>query len=277
MSEELTPAQKLKELKKKLKEVESELEFVQADNTKMKGRAEEVMVKMSSEWKNLYKWMKRMHESATKLGYVEAPHGRRRNLYGVMVPQQDILAALLRRAVNAPVQGFGADVGHTAARLYEVHMHRFLRKFKLMDQDSTHVPSAIECAVHDALLQTPPYHLLLPALQIKHWSMTVGVCDWFASYYDHEWLTPPEVETEIGWHEANMFAWDFSMSEDGDKNSGGLRYCIQGALTDQFKAGLFPKNLTVEEVMDKVFNVPEEWTEYLDEKHAWFATPKHIA
>lgn len=274
----MTKAQ-YEDLRKQLTNTQQELDFVLADKTKMKGRASEVMEKMSDEWKALYKWMGKMHKSAEENYYVEGPHGRRRHLYGMMIPREDIVAALLRRAVNAPVQGFGADVGHTAARLFDIHMHMFLRKFKLMDPDSSHIPGAIECAVHDALFTTPPYRLILPTLQIKHACMTYLVCDWFAEYYDNHWLTPPEVETEIGWHEANMSTWDFTIGTDvpdPKEKTVHLRECVRRGLQEQFDNGLFPKGVTVKDAMSEVFDLPEEWTKYLDARYPWFGSPEHM-
>lgn len=259
----------LAELRKKMDDVQDELEVVVNDKTKMKGRAVEVMEKMEIEWKKLYRWMDRMHQSAAEKLHVEAPHGRRRNLFGMLIPSDEISAALKRRAVNAPVQGFGADVGHVSARLIELALHKFFRKFaKARIKDATTVPGAVECAVHDALLQTPEYKFILPTLQVKHYCMTVGVTDWFAEHFDHKWLSPPEVETEIGMHEANMMTWDFTQE--------GLRKAVRHGLQDQFDNGLFPKNVTVEEMEEEVFDIPQEWTDYLDEHFPWFATPKHM-
>lgn len=267
------------EMRHKLNELTAELDTILADKTRMKGRAEEVMVKMKAEWKKLYKWMASMHQSAADNLYVEAPHGRRRNLYGMMVPRNDIQAALERRAVNAPVQGFGADVGHTSARILDLELHRFLRKFKLMDRNATTVPASVECAVHDALLQTCPYRLIMPVLQILNHCMTTGVANWFASYFGHEWLSPPEVETDIGMHEASMLTWNYRFRtpddlKPGDKDSS-LEGCIRHGLKTQYDEGLFPKDVAVEDIVEEIFDVPEEWQTYLDERFPWFDKPDY--
>lgn len=263
-----TPKEYASEARHKLNGLTAELDTVLSDKTRMKGRAEEVMVKMKGEWKKLYRWMADMHQSAAENLHVEAPHGRRRNLYGMMVPRNDIQAALERRAVNAPVQGFGADVGHTSARIIDLEMHRFLRKFKLMNRDDTTVPASVECAVHDALMQTVAYKLVIPAIQILNHCMTTGVANWFADYFGHEWLSPPEVETDIGMHEADMSTWDYTQE--------GLRKSIRHGLQTQFDEGLFPKGVTVDEVLEDIFDVPEDQQAYLDEHFPWFDKPEYM-
>lgn len=263
-----TPKQYAGELRNKLNTLVAELDTILADKTRMKGRAEEVMVKMKAEWKKLYRWMSEMHQSAADNLYVEAPHGRRRNLYGMLVPRNDIKAALERRAVNAPVQGFGADVGHTSARIVDLSLHRFLRKFKLMQPDETTVPASIECAVHDALLQTCPYKLVLPVLQILNHSMTTGVANWFADYFGHEWLSPPEVETDIGMHEADMMTWDYTQA--------GLEKAIRHGLQTQFDEGLFPKGVTVDDIVEEIYDVPADQQAWLDQNFPWFDQPEYM-
>jgi DNA polymerase I-like protein with 3'-5' exonuclease and polymerase domains len=129
-----------KKLQAGLNEMENELDILLSDKTKKKGEAQAIMEKMAAEWKSLYRWMARMHEQAANDLYVEAPHGRRRHLYGMLIDRNDIQAALCRRAVNAPVQGFGADVGHTAARILDIHLFKFQRRFKLMTGNETTVP-----------------------------------------------------------------------------------------------------------------------------------------
>lgn len=256
-----------KELKKKLLMAQEELNDVMADKTKMKGRATEIVDKMKKEWRALYRWMDVTVQHAKDHLYVQAPHGRRRNLAGMLVPRNDIQAALSRRSVNSPVQGFGTDVGHTAARLIDLHLHKFLRKFKLMDSGCTTVPGSVECAVHDALMMTPEYHLILPTLQIKHFMMTVGVANWFDDYYEHQWLSCPEIETEIGFNEAQMNTWDYTQE--------GLRKCVRAGLQDQFDTGLFPPGRTVDMEMSVVFDIPQAWKTYLDKEYPWFSTPQY--
>jgi hypothetical protein len=112
-----------------------------------------------------------------------------------------------------------------------------------------------------------PYRLVLPALQIKHWAMTVGVANYFHDFYGHDWLAIPEIETEIGWNEAEMEAWDFTPES--------LRQIVTHGVQGQYDAGLFPKGVTVDEVVAEVFDIPEEWTDYLNERYPWFGQPKY--
>lgn len=254
------------ELQDKLTQANVLVAEIQADKTQCKGVAQEIVDKMVQEWVCLYGWMNDMHVSAEKQLYVEAPHGRRRHLYGMLVPRNDVQAALKRRAVNAPVQGFGADVGHTAARILDIEIHRFLRKFKLIDPVSPYVTGTVECAVHDALLMTVPYKLVLPYLQIKHWAMTVGVAQWFNDYYGDAWLVPPEIETEIGAHEAAMGAWDFTQD--------GIAKIIKESVEEQVRLGLVASD-AMDSIVSQVMTVPSEWADYLNERYPWFSTPNY--
>lgn len=257
------------ELRTKLGGLEADLEALLSDKTKKKGEAQEIMDKMRVEWPHLYKWMARMHESAANDLYVEAPHGRRRNLFGMLIPSNEIQAALCRRAVNAPVQGFGADVGHTSARLIDLHLYKFLRKFDRMEERAPHVPGGVECAVHDALLMAVEYRNVLPTLQIKNWCMTIGVSNYFYDMYGIEWLSPPEIETDIGWNEAEMDTWDYTPE--------GLRTIILAAVQGQYDAGLFPDGTSVDDVMDEIYSVSTKEQKYLDQNYPWFSQPKYAS
>ena len=251
----------------KLHELESTLEVEEGRFDEYVDLAKDIMAKMDKEWASLAKWIEQMHDDAMTRYYVEAPHGRRRNLFAIMFNRESINAAMKRRAVNSPIQGYSSDVNFTAARLTEIHLYKFLTTFGLLKKNSSTVPASIECAVHDSLFQTVRYELLIPAMQILQWCMSTGVTNWYAEYYGNTWLVPPELESDIGWSEDEMETWDLT--------SETLRKAIKAGLDAQFKGGYMTK-IKPELAYKAATTLPQEWIEYLNEHYPWFDTPHHL-
>lgn len=257
-----------KEKKAALLEKEKEVEAVKANFDHYHEQALSIMEKMGEEWHSLYAWMEKMHESCVEKGYVEAPHGRRRHLRASFLSDRQLHAALLRRAVNAPVQGFGSDVGYMAARLIELHMVKFLKEFDMFEPNNTVIPCGVECAVHDALYQTVPYHLFLPALHIMQWCMTTGVTELFAEKFGDKWLVPPEVETNVSFSGDDEMDWDYTID--------GLKACVENAIKGQYAAGYGLPDVSEQEAIKMVFSIPKEQRDYLKENYPFFDDPKHL-
>lgn len=59
----------------------------------------------------LLTWHSKMTDVVTKLGYVRALHGAKRNLPNVYSKDDGAAAEAIRQAINSPVQRFGSDIG----------------------------------------------------------------------------------------------------------------------------------------------------------------------
>ena len=257
-----------KEEKAKLREMEEDVENTRDSFDDYLKQAKDIMAKMADEWHDLYVWMDKMHEDCIEKGYVEAPHGRRRHLLASFLSDRSLKAALMRRAVNAPVQGFGSDVGYMSARLIEIHMVKFLREFDLFNPNDPVIPCGVECAVHDALYQTVPYHLLLPALHIMQWCMTTGVTNLYAEKFNNKWLVPPEIETGISWSGDKEESWDYTHDS--------LYNAVKSAIEHQYECGYGHPDYTVEQAIKACFNIPKEQRAYLKKHYQFFDDPVHL-
>lgn len=253
---------------KELKAAQTKLDEVQESFDSHFTTAKDIMTKMSLEWEDLYSWMDRMHDDAESKGFVEAPHGRRRHLKSMLFSSKKMKAAFLRRAVNAPVQGFSSDIAFMAARLIEWHMAKYLKIFHPDYLDSYYIEGGVECAVHDALYQCPKYEVFLATLHIMQWCMTTGVTNTYAELFNHHWLTPPEVETGIGFSAAHTEAWDYSYKSLRD----AVRLCIK----EQYENGFGQKGVTEKEAFDKVFKISKEEKKYLQSNYPFFDNPEHL-
>src|SRR5690606_10180195 len=95
-------------------------------------------------------WFDRIKEFARKNLFVESPLGRRRNLWGLLMPKSHpdhdpIVARNERQSVNSPVQGMGSDFMMTGAR--EIEKQRYAHY-----KETGHYPDFIQTnSVHDSL------------------------------------------------------------------------------------------------------------------------------
>jgi hypothetical protein len=221
-----------------------------------------------------------VRQASTQL-YVEARTGRRRNLSGYLIPRNDIQAALGRRAQNSPIQGLGADVGHTAARLLDYHLHKVLLKFKYLDQDADTpiLHGGPDIAVHDALYGAPLLEQFLIVLQVKNWCMTVGVQKYFWDVHGFEWLACPEIEMEIGFDDSRMYKWDWTIHTDPNvplEKASDLASCVRKGLNDLAADG--DLEMSVDEAFELVFSPWQnpKLKAYLDKNYPWFGDTEYI-
>ena len=243
--------------------------------------AENIQQKMFAAYQKGKQWLDRVVQQASTHLYVEARTGRRRNLSGYIIPRNDIQAALGRRAQNSPIQGLGADVGHTAARLLDYHIHKVLIKFGYLDQDDD-VPivhGGPEVAVHDALYGAPFLDQFLIILQVKNWCMTVGVQQYFWNVHGYKWMACPEIEMEIGFDDSRMYKWDWTLEPMPDvplEKANDLQSCIRKGLNDLKADG--DLDITVDEAFDIVFSPWQnaKLKAYLDKNYPWFGDTEYI-
>lgn len=174
--------------------------------------AKDIMTKMFAEFKKGAAWLEWSKAHAEKNYYTYSPIGVRRNLFGVMTGINGIVAGLLRRAANSPVQGLASMIGVTGSRLVVVEMWDVLTKFGFMDENTEVMPVDILKQVHDAQYSEVPYEIMLIFIHVMQWTVTYGVTKHYKDVYNFEFTVEPEIEVEIGATEDKHYKWSFTNS-----------------------------------------------------------------
>jgi DNA polymerase-1 len=186
--------------------------------------AEELMNKLFNRFKKAKRWLDYMKSFAAKNLYSYSPLGRCRHLYGYLLGNLAADRAMDRRADNAPIQGLGADDGHTGARLFLQNCYEFLLKTGRMKPEDRKMPIAVRTMVHDAIFSEANYRNVFASLHLLHHSCTNGLMDYYAKHFGVEYPVTTEIEIEIGVDESRLYKWDFSQE--------GLVDIIEKALAD---------------------------------------------
>jgi len=188
-----------KSIKSMARDLDRPLEFVKDLYARFFGR-----FKKASNW---LKWAK---DFSRKNLFVYSPIGRRRNLIGYLVPKDSTVAAMERRAQNAPIQGFGSDLVHTAGRLFMQHIYEYLLKIEEATDETETIPIRLNRQVHDSIFSSAPFHLVLATVQIVQWCCIKGVSNFYDEKFNLKFIVPLEIELEIGASSEKMYKWDWS-------------------------------------------------------------------
>jgi len=157
-------------------------------------------------------WLEWAKAFGQKNLFVKSALGRRRHLFGHLIGDKGVSAAMDRRAMNSPIQGMGADFGHTGSRITEMHLYEYLQKVGELDEDSTHCPIGTEIMVHDSIFSSAPLKHILATAQIMQWCTTLGVQAYYDKYFDLKFTVPVEIEMEFGASQDATYKWDWSNS-----------------------------------------------------------------
>lgn len=212
------------------------------DINKTKEYAQNIIKKLFGRFPDAATWLEYMREFSKKHLYSYSPLGRKRNLYGYLVGDDGVTAAMERRADNAPIQGLGADSAHTSGRLFLQNMYDFCKKLKRMEYKDKRLPVAVQTMVHDSIFSEVEFRMLFIAMHILHHSATHGVLDYYKQHFDMTVTVPPEIEIEIGFDESRLYKWNWTAQ--------GLFYVIEKALGDV--NDIYPK-ANVDEIREKIY------------------------
>jgi len=159
-------------------------------------------------------WFDKIKKKAAKQLFVESPLGRRRNLWGFLIPKEargydGVYAATGRRAVNSPIQGMGSDFLVSGARLIEQLRYAHYKKTK-------HYPDFyMTNSVHDSLEFSVAYEDVMLAIRLIEQGLTYGVMDVMTKRHGMAFTVPLEIDFEVGANIRDCAAWDYSLrSED---------------------------------------------------------------
>lgn len=173
-------------------------------------------------------WFDKIKAHAQVHYYVESPLGRRRYLWGYLLPKsadraESVHASMNRRAVNSPVQGMGSDFMMTGVREFERLKWEYY-------QQTAEYPYMKACAtVHDSLLVEVEYQWFGLALRLIEEALTTRVEQVAYKRHGMKFSIPLEIEFEIGASEAYLKKWDYSYDSLGQ--------CVDHCLEQQEKMG----------------------------------------
>ena len=157
-----------------------------------------------------YKWFDKIKKFAKKNFFVESPVGRRRNLWGYLIPRSfpgvfSVHSACDRRAVNSPVQGFGSDLMMSAIRQFD------LMKYEYFKEHGVYPDIELSVSVHDSLTVSVAYEWFWLAVDFIERAMTSAVVARVQSRHKgFEFTSTPEIDMEIGATERDVISWDRS-------------------------------------------------------------------
>lgn len=157
-------------------------------------------------------WLEWAKSFGQKNYFVHSCIGRRRHLWSYMtgVPKHE--GDMNRRGMNAPIQGLGADLGHTGSRIFMKEAENYFLESGVITEDSSDMPCNVEVMVHDSTRTESPLEHVLPMAHILQWSFTRGVVDYYTKWFGLNFTVYPEVEMEFGVDESRMYKWNWSMS-----------------------------------------------------------------
>jgi DNA polymerase I-like protein with 3'-5' exonuclease and polymerase domains len=230
----------------------------------------EILEAFFARFKKASGWLAWAKAYAVKHSHTFSPIWRIRNMYTQMYGLSNLVAATERRGCNAPIQGFAADIGHTAAYLYQIHIEKVVREFEL--DNAKVLPAGVNTFVHDAIKTDAPYDYLLVCLQVLQWCATIGAMEYYTTHWSNvKFPVEIEVEFEFAAHDEAHWKWDWheGNGETFDKGKvvgGGLRFVIRKSLEDQKE--VYP-DIDVDAIEKQIWAVRENkpLMKYLDKNY----------
>lgn len=188
--------------------------------------AEKLLKNFFAKFPNASKWLEWTRTFSRKNYYTFSPLGRRRNLFGYMVGNKTIDAALERRAQNAPVQGFGSDLMFIGASIFCKLIYEAQVELGLVDPDEHNpvCPIGLNVMVHDSLeVETPVKYIPLVA-HLMEFATTIAVTKYVKKYFDYDFVVDTEVDFDIGASGNSLNGWDYTEENLIENIKKGLIY-----------------------------------------------------
>jgi DNA polymerase I-like protein with 3'-5' exonuclease and polymerase domains len=207
-----TERKRVAEINAQLEELDVKLTaLIEEDRTDY---AQGIIDKMMSEFKKGAAWTEKMQHMAETEYYVYAPNGRRRFLPAAMTEDRQIVAQQVRRGSNAPVQGFASEIGVRAGReimrAYYANLDR-LKGWLKIDKTNWMMRILFNRTVHDANYYSVPYAMVIPFIHMMQYQATYGVTKAYKDEFNLDFTVEPEIEIEMGAHDAQTYKWDWSI------------------------------------------------------------------
>ena len=205
-------------------------------------------------------WSDMQKVLAKKNYFVEAPIGIRRNLFGYILPKfksergdrnyvntQAIHADMDRRAVNSPVQGFGAQCMSIGNRNLDHMMEEIRLETERVVQLYTNN------SVHDSLENEAGYKDLILSLDLIERALTSEVKKKLQERYGMELNSDLSIDFEIGPALSEMHKWDFSVPQ--------LEEIVEKSLV--FQRDELKRDIDVKKTMKTVFSQKQDLPQWM--------------
>lgn len=201
-------SKRIEELKAEI--IKTRKELREAEKKDWEEFTKDLYARFFKRFKKAAAWLEWAKDFGKKNLFVYSALGRRRHLFGHLVEDKTISAAMDRRSMNSPIQGMGADFGHTGARLIEMNIYEYLLKIGEITEETEKLPVGAECMVHDSVFSSAEFHLVLGVAQIMQWCATIGVQEYYDKHFDLQFTVPLEIELEFGASQNETYKWDWS-------------------------------------------------------------------
>jgi DNA polymerase I-like protein with 3'-5' exonuclease and polymerase domains len=144
--------------------------------------------------------------------------GRKRNLFGYLSGVEMLMAAMDRRGMNSPIQGLGADIAHTSARLFTLHLEKVCLDLKIVEPGYREPITGVEVMVHDSTRFCVDYEYVLLCMQLASWCYTTGAELYYKEHFGTDFTCPLEIEFELGFDESATRKFNWAIIEPGELN-----------------------------------------------------------
>lgn len=211
-------------------------------------------------------WFKKVQQQAEKDLFVESPLGRRRNLWGFLIPEDakghdGVYAATERRAVNSPIQGMGSDFLVSGAREIENAKFEHYR-------ETGHYPDFyMTNSVHDSLEFSCAYEDFWLAIKMIEHNLTHGVMDVMVKRHGIHFTVPLEIDFEVGCNIRDCEAWDYSLKDSGRDKDSSIERILRMTLEQQRDE--FGYDVDVDAVLKQIMTGQYEHMPKWAQKQAW--------
>lgn len=190
------------------------------------GQPVETLEKLIKDFKKKYPigvtWFDEIKQVGKEQLYVESPLGRRRHVWGLLIPDSarnadSCKARNERQSVNSPIQGMGSD--------FLINGSRQIERLKYEHYEKTgHYPDFYQAnSVHDSIIFSCAYEDVWNAIRMIEEGLTDAVAEVAYKRHGMKFTVPLEIDFEIGSNERDVEAWNYSMEQLSDIIKGTLK------------------------------------------------------
>ena len=180
------------------------------------GQTVDMIEKLVDQFKKKYPVGVSWFDEIKKLGHenlhVESPLGRRRHLWGLLIPEgarnaDSCISRTERQTVNSPIQGMGSD--------FLINGSRQIEKLRFEELETTgHYPDFYQTnSVHDSIVFSCAYEDFWSAIRIIEHGLTTAVAEVAKDRHGMDFAVPLEIDFEIGSNERDVEAWNYSLDQ----------------------------------------------------------------
>ena len=217
---------------------------------------EKIYDRFFGKFKKAKQFLNKCVSNARDRFYVENPLGFRRHLFGYLSGNNGVAAAMDRRAMNSPIQGFASQLCYIAARLLQIQMDTLFHENGMYGEPTWNKetgiitveqpPFNLNCMIHDSTETEVSYELAPLVLRAMEYCATERLVEYVEKMYEFQFNVRPQVDFDIGDSADSYSGWDYSKPS--------LQEAVKAAYKHQKGRGLKPNP---KEVMKMVKPTPE--------------------